>query len=119
MIAIQCGVISDYWLLYGRRFCLTLKGAVCNRNLWPAVLYGSEAWCLKENEMEISLMTGRSMVRAMCGVQLKDGKMSKNLMLPLGLNETIKQLTVANSIHWCTHLPRREDGRCVEKGIVH
>ena len=42
----ECGV-----LLYGR-FPLKLKGVVCRIYLlWPAIQYGSEAWCLKENEM--------------------------------------------------------------------
>ena len=40
-------------LLYGRRFPLKLKGAVYNSYIRPAILYGSEAWCLKESEMVI------------------------------------------------------------------
>ena len=39
-------------LLYGR-FPLKLKDAVHKSNVRPAVLYGSEAWCLKESEMRI------------------------------------------------------------------
>ena len=39
------------------------------------------------------------MVRAMCGVQLKDRKRSKDLMFMLGLYETIDQLAMANSVH--------------------
>ena len=38
------------------------------------------------------------MVRAMCGVQLKDRKRSTDLMLMLGLNKTIDQLAIANSV---------------------
>ena len=34
-------------LLYGMRFPLRLKGAVYSRYVGPAILYGSEAWCLK------------------------------------------------------------------------
>ena len=34
-------------------------------------------------------------MRAMCGVQLRDMKRSKDLMLMLVLNETIDQLAVA------------------------
>ena len=59
----DCGV-----LLYGRRFPLVLKGAVYKSYVRPAVLYGSEASCLKESEMRIFQRTERSMVRAMCGV---------------------------------------------------
>ena len=34
-------------LLYGRRFPLRLNGAVYKSYVWPAMLYGSEAWCLR------------------------------------------------------------------------
>ena len=53
-------------LLYGRRFPLWLKGVVCNSYVRPAILYGSEAWCLKESEIGILQRTERSIVRAMC-----------------------------------------------------
>ena len=43
-----CGV-----LLYGRRLALRLKGAVCESYVRPVILYGSEAWCLEENEIGI------------------------------------------------------------------
>ena len=47
------------------------------------------------------------MVRAMCGVQLKDKKRSTDLMFMLSLNETIDQLTMANSVRWYGHVMRR------------
>ena len=36
-------------LLYGRRFSPRLKGAVYKSYVRPALLYGCEAWCLKES----------------------------------------------------------------------
>ena len=39
--------------------------------------------------METLRRTEKSMVRAMCGVQLKDRKRSTDLMFMLGLNETV------------------------------
>ena len=39
------------------------------------------------------------MVRAMCGLQLKDRKRAMDLMLTMGLNETIDQLTMAINVH--------------------
>ena len=59
-------------LLYGRRFPLRPKGAVYKSYVRPAILYRSEAWCLKESEMGILRRTERSLVRAICGVQLRD-----------------------------------------------
>ena len=53
----------------------------------PAILYGSEARCLKKSMMAIFQWAQRSMVGAMCGIQIKDGKRGKDLMLIFGLNE--------------------------------
>ena len=39
-------------LLYSRRFPLRLKGAFYKTYVRPAVLYGSEAWCLKQHKMK-------------------------------------------------------------------
>ena len=71
-------------LLYGRRFPLRLKGAVYKSYARPAILCESEAWCVKESELGILRWTERSMLRAMCGVQLKDWKRSTALMFMLG-----------------------------------
>ena len=52
----------------------------------------------------------RSMVTAMCGVQLKiDIERVKDLMFMLGLNETIDQLVMANSVCSYGHVLSRED----------
>ena len=50
------------------------------------------------------------MVRAMCGVGLKDRKRSTDLMLILCLSETIDQLAMANSVRWNGDALMREDG---------
>ena len=90
-------------LLYGGIFPLRLKVAVCKSCVRPAMLYGSEAWRLKESEMVILRRTERSMVRSMCGVQLKDGKIYMD------------QLAMANSVRWYGHVLRREDGHILRR----
>ena len=72
-------------LLYGRTFPLRLKGAVHKSNVRPAIQPGTEQLCLKESDMGISQKGERSMVTAMCAVQLKDRKGSMDVMLMLGL----------------------------------
>ena len=96
-------------LLYSRRFPLRLKGAVYGSYVRLAILYASEAWCLKESEMGILQRT--EMVRSMCEVQLKDRKKSTDLMFMLGLIETMDQLAMANSVCWYGHVLRSEDMR--------
>ena len=76
-------------MLYGRRFPPRLKGAVYESYVRLAMLFTSEACCLKESKMEFLLRTERSMVRAMCGVQLNDRKRFLDLMFMLGLKETM------------------------------
>ena len=43
------------------------------------MLYGSETWCLREDEMEILRRTKRAMVRAMCGAKLMEKKRTGDL----------------------------------------
>ena len=64
-------------LLYGKRFPLILKVTAYKSYVWQAILHGSEAWCLKESEMEMLQRTQISMMRAMCEVQLKDRKRTR------------------------------------------
>ena len=67
--------------------------------------------------MGILRRTERSTVRALCEVQLKDSKSSTGLMFMLGLNETIDQLAVANSVCWYGHVLRREDGHVLRRAL--
>ena len=53
-------------LLLGNRFSLRMKGKVCCCCIRSAVLYGSKALFLKENEKAILRRSKRSMVRSIC-----------------------------------------------------
>ena len=55
------------------------------------------------------------MMRAMCGVQVKDRKRAKELMLMFGLNKAIDLLAMAISVHWYGHVLRREDGHVLRR----
>ena len=70
-----------------------------------------------ERDMGILQQTEKSMVRAMCGVQLKYRKGSTDLLLMLGLNETIDQLAIANSVQWHGHVLRREDCHMLRRAL--
>ena len=52
-------------LLLGNGFPLKMKSKVYRCCVRLAILYGSEAWCLKENEKAILRKTERAKVRAM------------------------------------------------------
>ena len=54
--------------------------------------------------------TERSMVCAMCGVQLKDKKSFNDLMLMSGWNGTINRLAMATSVRCFGRVLWRKDG---------
>ena len=94
-----------------------LKVAVYRSYVRPAIMYGSEALCLKEIETGILRWTERSMVRAVCGLQLKDRKISTDLMFLLGSPEAINQLAMANSVRWYANVLWREDGNVLRRAL--
>ena len=96
-------------LLLGNRFPLKMTGKVYRCCVRSEILYGSEAWCLKENEKAILRRMERAMVRAMCGQKVVDRKMTKEQMEMLGLKETIDWLATANGVRWYGHVLRRDD----------
>ena len=57
------------------------------------------------------------MLKAMCGVQLKDKKRSMDLMLMMCLSETSDQLAMTNSVHWYGHVLTREDGHVMRRAL--
>ena len=91
-------------LLNSTRVSLKLKGMVYRRCVRSAMLYGSETWCLRENEMAILRMTEKAMVRALCGAKLMEKKRTEDLMKMLGLKETMVQMARANGVRWYRHV---------------
>ena len=81
-----------------------------------AMLYGSETWCLRENEIAILRRTERAMVRAMCGAKLEKKK-TEDLMQMLGLKKTVVQMAKANGVRWYGHALRRDDGHVLRKAL--
>ena len=104
-------------LLHGKRFSLKMKGLVYRSCVRSAMLYGSETWCLSENEMGILRRAERAMVRVMCGVKLMDRKKTEDLMQMLGLEETIDQLAKANSVRWYGHVLRMDDDHVLRRAL--
>jgi len=60
------------------------------------MLYGSETWCFRENEMAILRRIEGALVRAMCGAKLIEKKRTEDLMEMLRLKETAVQIARAN-----------------------
>ena len=93
----------------GNRFPLKMKGKVYHCCVRSAILYGSETWCLKENEKAILRRMERAVVRAMCSQKVIDRKTTKKQMGMLGLKKTTDQLATGNRVRWYGHVLRGDD----------
>ena len=91
---------------------------VYRRCVRSAMLYGSETWCLRENEMSISRRTERAMVRSMSGVKLVDRKKMEELMEMSGLKETLDKMAKANGVRWYGHVIGRDDDNILKKAMM-
>ena len=108
----ECGELVN-----SKRFSLKLKGMVYRSCVRSAMLYGSESWCLRENEMAILRRTKRAMGKAVCGAKLIEKKRTEDLMEMLGLKETAVQMAKVNEVRWYGHVLSRDDGHALRKAL--
>ena len=87
-------------ILKGRRFSLKMRAKVYKSCVRPAMLYGSEAWCLRDKEMAILRRTEKAMIRAMCGLKLLDRRNSEELNAMLGIKESLDRMAKTRSVRW-------------------
>ena len=86
------------------------------RYVRPAMLYGSEAWCLKESQMGILQRTEIHVESNMWSASQGE-KRPKNFRSMLGFNETINQLAMVNSVHLHGNVLRREDRHVLRRAL--
>ena len=70
------------------------------------MLYGSDACCLRENDMTILRRTKKATIREMDGAKLIE-KSSQQLTELLGLEGTLDRMRKANGVQWYGHVLRR------------
>src|SRR4029077_17215494 len=67
-------------ILTTRVASLKLKGKIYRACVQRVMVYGSETWAAKVEDVRRLMRTERAMVRWMCGVTLKDRKSSDELL---------------------------------------
>ena len=104
-------------LLYERKFLLKMKGRIYQSCVRSTMLYGSETWCLRENERAILRRTEKAKMRTMCGVKLIEKRRSQELMSLLGLKVTLEGLARLSGIRWYGHALRRDNGDVLRRTL--
>jgi len=85
---------------------LKVKGKVYNACVQRVLVYGSETWPVKTDDMQRLERTERMMVRWMCGVSLKNRISSEELNGRLGV-EGVADVVRRGRLRWFGHLERK------------
>ena len=102
-------------LLSGRKFSLKMKGRIYQSCVTSAMLYESETWSLRENEMAVLRRTEKAMMRAMCGVEMIEKRGSQEYMSLLGLTDTLDRLARASGVRWYGPALKRDNGDALRR----
>ena len=94
-------------LLTTRGASLKLKGKIYRACVQSVLMYGSETWAMKAEDMQRLERTERMMVRLMCGVTLRDRKRSEELLSRLDI-EGISEVVRRGRLRWYGHVERKD-----------
>ena len=89
-----------------RGFPLKFKGKIYKACVQSVLLYGSEIWAMKVEDMNKLERAERSMLRMMCDVSLKDRKSSQEIVSWLGI-DPVSILAKRGRLRWFGHVERK------------
>ena len=92
-------------VLTSRGASLQTKGKIFRTCVQSVMVYGSETWAMRMEDTNRLERTERLMVRWMCGVTLKDGKLSQELLDRMGI-ESVADVMRKCRLRWFGHLER-------------
>ena len=93
-------------ILTARGASLIVKGKIYRACVQSVLVYGSETWAMKVDDMQRLERTERLMVRWMCSVSLKDRIPSKELNRYLGVS-SVTDVVRRGRLRWFGHLERK------------
>src|SRR5208282_5831886 len=95
-------------ILTARRASLKLKGKVYQTCVQSVMVYGSETWAMKAEDMQRLEITERMMmIKWMCGVRLSDKKASAELLSRLDI-ECVAVVVRRGRLRWFGHVERKQ-----------
>ena len=94
-------------ILTGRAFSHKAKGRLYRACVRSAMLYGSETWPMKEEDIQRICRADMQMIRWMCGVSLRERKTSEELRGRLGICNIADSLR-QNRLRWFGHVERMD-----------
>jgi hypothetical protein len=89
-----------------------MKGKIYMTCVRSVMVYGSETWAMKVDDMQRLKRTERMMVQWMCGVTLKNKKSSEELREYLGI-ESVTDVVRRGRLRWFGHVERKSKDDCM------
>lgn len=96
-------------ILTTRGASLKVKGKLYSTYVQCVMMYGSETWAMKVEDMQRMERAEKMMVRWMCGVTLRDRKTSEELRQRLNIVSVCDRVRQGR-LKWFGHVERREEG---------
>ena len=87
---------------------MKMKERIYQSYVRSTMLYGSETWCLRENEMAILRRAEKAMMTAMYKVKVIEKRTSQELMSLLSLKDTLDGLARVSQVRWYGHVLRKD-----------
>ena len=91
-----------------------MRGRLYSSCVRSCMLYGSETWPVRKENVVALQQAEMRIVRWMCGIKLKDRFPSKELRERLGIDD-IALVLQQNRLRWYGHVLRKEDDDRVKK----
>ena len=101
-------------LLTSRVLSLKVRGRLYKACVRSVMLYGSETWTVKEEDLDRLDRNDMRMIRWTCNTSLKDRKSSDELRSRLGIH-SIRDVIQARRLRWFGHFERVEGDNWVSK----
>jgi len=101
-------------ILTTRGASLKIKGTIYRSCVQSVMIYGSETWATKVEDVNRLVRAERMMVRWMCGVTLKDRIHSEELLARLGIT-SVADVVRRGRLRWFGHVERMPDSDWVSK----
>jgi hypothetical protein len=101
-------------ILTMKGLALKVKGRVYDACVRSTLLYGSETWAVKVEQVQRMERTEMQMVRWMCGTKLSDRIPNEELRGRLGI-ESVKDALKRRRLRWWGHIERREESNWLKR----
>ena len=95
-------------LLIGKGMSLRAKGIIYTTCIRPAILYGSETWPTKIEDIRKIQRSEMRMLRWMAGVSLSERKSNECVGSMLAIDD-VAEVMQRNRLRWFGHVERRDE----------